>query len=965
MKRYAKPLVATMVAVMALAPAAGAFADSGYYVNEKKYLSTDVAGNANFLLKLNNEPGISNFALDLNGARAIYKDFMSTNPSLSNLNKAFEEYAATHSFEVPAGTVIVKPDGSTIADPDAGQVTDLKIESVTAIKGTSVTIQLKNVPSALPGASSFVVTDDNGLTYAATKLAATTVENEYVLTLGTSVTGKGVLTVKHGNSSATKAFDTTLDGITLKASISDEDSTLIADGADNTILTVNVLKDGVIDTTFDGTVKFVSLKGATFAKQTVAFDKGVAKVQLTAMSSVTPIVDTILVAITDADDISAVGKTTQLNISYVPKSETGEAATKVFATYAESDRTSDVYLQFNKEFNFESLYAEWNANKPAITASDAKGLHTPIDIVKFDNKTIKLVFDQAGALTDNSEITVNVTGDGVNSNLITSSIKFNLVDPKAPEALSVSTPDYRTVITRFSEPVTTETAAEITNWVLNGKQLVGADVESIKIGKAIVENGEAVPYEASATNPVDNRNYVTIKLNATGASKLKAEGKENLLQAYNVKDYAAISDLSGQNTATTQEFKFVTPATPNSPQVELSLDSPEQFKVKFNQPLKMALSAADFTFEYGNGIVAGEQVWVELDTEDPGAYTAEDVTVTAIGTDNSEYLVELNSDWTVIHKTKATGHNYYAPGYNKVKITVDKTNVFNFLDVQLSENVVLNQNLVLDASSPTIAHAEQVIDAANVPQQLFNVTMSEPVQMNTGVVASDSTPLTPSESQADGQGVPTPTFQFVSKDGSKTVDGALNGAIDKTDTKFQIKPETPLTAGEWTLYIRSISDDVGNTAATTSHVLEVKGAAQEVGEAKVIWAVAYNDVVGKGDIVEIQFGTEMSLDALTSTVYTINGKELPTGVMITSLDEADYDVDGDGTFDLKGTRVIITLPADFLSQDGLVSDYTTPDDPAQQSQPHMLNISKSLKDAEGNSIKGLTELPLTYGTPKH
>ncbi|MFP3541485.1 hypothetical protein, partial [Pseudomonas sp. SIMBA_044] len=84
--------------------------------------------------------------------------------------------------------------------------------------------------------SSFAVTDSNGKVYAVTNLAATATAGEYKLTLGTAVEGKGTLTVKHGSSQATKDFDTTIAGLKLAIEVADEDSRLIADGADNTIV---------------------------------------------------------------------------------------------------------------------------------------------------------------------------------------------------------------------------------------------------------------------------------------------------------------------------------------------------------------------------------------------------------------------------------------------------------------------------------------------------------------------------------------------------------------------------------------------------------------------------------------------------------------------------------------------------------------------------------------------------------
>lgn len=225
--------------------------------------------------------------------------------------------------------------------------------------------------------------------------------------------------------------------------------------------------------------------------------------------------------------------------------------------------------------------------------------------------------------------------------------------------------------------------------------------------------------------------------------------------------------------------------------------------------------------------------------------------------------------------------------------------------------------------------------------------------MSSSVYGYDTNVLTPSQTQQAGTGVPTPTFQFVNADGSKTVDGELSSKINEEDTIFTVRPKSLLDAGNWTIYIRSISDDVGNTSATVSYPLVVQGVTVQ-GEPVIIWADAHDNQysVSDGvyrDMVRIQYGTVMSQDVLKSNVYTINGKVLPPGTMVTS-----EDVKYDGT--IEGTRVTITLPYTFLGK-------ITEEQGASPSEPHILNVSTSLKDAKGNPIKPPTEVQLTYGTP--
>lgn len=860
----------------------------------------------------------------------------------------------------------------------------LEVVEVSAINKTEVIVELANVPSVLPAPGTFTVEDSNGNIYAVTGIALVA-GNEYKLTLGTSVSGKGTLTVKYGTSQAELAYDYTLEGTTLSMEFSDENAELVADGADNTIVTVKVLKDGIVDETFDGTVKFMSLKGATFAKETVAFDKGIAKVQLTSMSSAIAIVDTIIATISDADDFDAIGKSVQKNISYIPVSQGGEVLDKVFITYAESDRASDVFVKFNKEFNFDKLYLE--KGKFSILSN---GVSKAIaDIVKVDSETVKLVLLEANALTDNAIVKVQVTGAGqATSVLIDSDYSFNLVDPKAPEALGVTAPDYRTIVTRFTEPVSETTAEKPENWVLNGQQLTAADV-AIKVGKDVA--GTIVDYVADGSSPVDNRNYVTLELTAAGAAKLKAAGKTNLLQAYGIMDYAGLTDKTGQNIATTQEFTFVTPEVPGAPTAEIIMESPEQFRVKFDQPLANVLDANNFEVRYQVGErLDGTPIFIG-DADEPAtlvpvgltnptmvdAFAAgNNVVVTAVGgSANDEYILEFAQDWTVTLDTKTTKVNYYTPGRNNLEISIiaapaSGNAVESLLGVQMPANYKETETMTRDNVSAEIEEAYQNVAGGSYLQE-FTVIMNEPVQMNTGVTANDTKEITPSQTQADGDGVPTPTFQFISEDEKITIDGELKTAISDDDYEFVIVPKTPLTAGIWTISIRSISDDVGNTSPTAEYELEVIATTDPVGKSEIIWADAHDNVdfYGDGslyDIVHIQFGTEMSLDALKSNVYTINGKILPVNTMITSV-EAFYDSDEDSSLatpDLKGTRVTIVLPKEFLGDitetDGGADPSDFDSDTNPNNTPHMLNVSKTLTDVEGEVIEGPTEVQLPY-----
>ncbi|MFP4697966.1 MAG: S-layer homology domain-containing protein [Eubacteriales bacterium] len=735
-------------------------------------------------------------------------------------------------------------------------------------------------------------------------------------------------------------FPVSTEGYTFAISVDDEDSTLTADGADDTLVIVEALKNGEIDEKFEGTVLFQSLKGASFAKEKVAFDEGIAKVQVTSMSSPIEIVDTIIATIAKAPvDNDLVGESVSTTLVYTPQDGNQSIGDKVFVTYAESDRASDIYVTFNKDIDFDLV----KDNLADIDIIYGEGTTVEVeDVVKVSDNVVKLVLLEDEALPDNRTISVSLnSGDA----FIESTVTFGLVDTTAPEAMGVITPEYRTVVAKFDEPVTDGTAGDISTWVLNGAQLEDSHVAEIYVGR------DGTEYDAD--NSKDSRNYVTFELSPDGIDLLNDEGEDNLLQAYGVEDYAGITDTTGQNVATTQEFTFETPAPPAAPEAVVTMDSPEQFRVKFDQSMADTYDEGFFKVEVENGKDSEDEInWDELD----GTTNYE---VTPIGSDNDEYLIELVDDWTVYHDTSTSKVNYYSPDNNEVKITVlttdEITDVKSAYDQELEEEVVEDFVLKLDAASPTIDSAEQLKEDDNYIQE-FEVVMDEPVQING--LNEDSTPLTPSELQTEGDGIPTPTFVFVNEDGSETVDGRLL-SLDDDDYSFVVEPKETLEPGEWTIYIRSISDDVGNTSSTVAYDIIVKEAEAVESDPEIVWADAHDNIEIDGDyfdIVHIQFNTKMSLDVLRSNRYTINGNELPQGVMVTKVEEG-------------GTRVTLKLPYDFLGDSTTdESDGTATDIDGSQydegtistNEASMLKVNSNLTSSEGVKLTGATEVELSY-----
>jgi len=390
--------------------------------------------------------------------------------------------------------------------------------------------------------------------------------------------------------------------------------------------------------------------------------------------------------------------------------------------------------------------------------------------------------------------------------------------------------------------------------------------------------------------------------------------------------------------------------------VQLLLTTTPDFKT--NVVTGKATDTDTYTANKGNPIA--------IPLENSGKDTGSATVIPVPNTNNEKYVINVNEDWTVRDNTATSAANYYAPNYNNVQVTVAATDAINAAGVKMAAAASQVLTLSLDSTSPTIINAVQEVDANKAPAQFFDVTMSEPVQMS-GTIG-DSAILTPSQTQ--GKVIPTPTFQFVSSDNATTVDGVLSTAIDATNTKYVIAPKTDLTTGTWILYIRSISDQVGNTSSTISYPINVVDGTVATGTPTIVSAYAYDNVtttagitVGKPDpavkdVVTIQFGTTMSSDALKSTMYTVNGNALPVGTMITS-QTVKYDTKNN----ISGTLVTITLPNTFLGDMTTTAEatfiggvYTNP------KTPNILNISKSLTSTSGAAITGNTQVQMSYNT---
>lgn len=972
MKRYSKPLVATMVAIMALAPAASAFADSGYYVDGKKYLSSDVSASKELLLKLNNEPGLAtDLAVDLNGARAVYKDFMNTKPSLSNLTQAFQQYAAANPFEVPAGTVIVKPDGTTIVDPDAGQATDLKIESVSANNLTSVVVTFNNKVEKVEK-DNFKIQGTNvkavslGEDFKTVTLSVDKMEYSKNYTLiATNIVVSGKVQPDSQKAFVTKGV---ADLWELKITA---DSTLTADGITTGVVKFELLdENGKIDTSANDIVLDLNSTYGYLSQKRVTIQNGVAEVILRSefvADSVTAKIDAqIIEAKSGSEYKDLIGKVfaTQ-NVKFVPvgAEDGGETVLIKSLSSANTNEADRVTLLFDEAVSPSDFYTinPVNGNvelrNGAVTVSQMSDLSVPKEVVGylFDSSNKKKVIavlkndETNGYLTDNKDVYVSAQigkGSAVQK-------QFKLADARVPNATGVTVANNNTLVATFSEPILKA------NFVIDAR-FAGNDLH-VTYGDLKWENGQFVDY----------RNQVTISLTDTYQEPDKDKDDNFIypagffkpgvhsLEVSSIYDFAANSDTN--NIGTTQSLVFNIAEDNAFVEVTQTIDSPEQFRVSFDKTVKILKGnvesnlgeVAEFQVFKKATVVGEKDDWVAVD----GVYFAnaaaevdftEFLKYTDLG--NGSHKFEVTSDWTQVYDTAATKDNYYNDEFRLVlpegSVVTASNGKKNAEKIILPLTSIDGKKTALatpDVESPKIKDIVKTANFDAVANPTFVVTMTEPVKL---LNHTDEAGETLAQGQAS---LPETKVEFLGKDKDgkvRTFKGSIVEYADQINDKIIVRwdnangIETPQnvvdqkdnTNTTWTIVVKSISDDVGNTAPTATRNFELVKTPGEVpsdsifrvlpttgtaiGEDGTTATYAVQGFEGaENDTIEITYTEAVAVTGLGSATdvknYTLNGNSLPAGTSISLARDAANDV--------NDKKVVITLNGKILKTSNVIT----------------------------------------------
>ncbi|WP_164968212.1 hypothetical protein [Clostridium tetani] len=563
-------------------------------------------------------------------------------------------------------------------------------------------------------------------------------------------------------------------------------------------------------------------------------------------------------------------------------------------------------------------------------------------------KTVTVVLKKANTLKDNSDVYVEAKiGRGSS---VTKS--FKLADARTPNLTGVKTSgNNKTLLATFSEPISKA------NFIIDGR---------------FVETDKAdTPFKSEAGDLVwrdgkyvDERNQVVITLTDKyqEPDKDKAgdliyspgffkQGKHSL-QASNIYDFAAESgDLN--NIGTTQSLGFNVVEDNTQVNVVQYVDSPEQFRVAFDKDVAFE-GNKEFkdVVEFKVIDETGKAVNVDatyFDNAEAEVKFDDLLEVTDLG-DNS-YKIELKHDWTKIYNTAQTKDNYYNDKFvlvlpaNSVKTAVNGK--ANEKEIILPLTELAGSALAkADTTSPTIANIEKSKEFNAVNKPNFIVTMTEPVKLYD---KGDEAGTTLAQNQAE---LPQTKVEFLGKDKDgkvRTFTGEVIGYADKLNKKIEVKwnainGETPQTivdadgSTDWTIVVKSISDDVGNTAPTATKLFELE-------KSKVVNPPVVNkefrvvptagtatgedgktetfNVIGKEeDTITIKFTEPVAVIGLGAATnvknYTLNGKELPTGTSIV----LDLTSDSGDTVVIKmnkgtlGESNVITLAKNLESKEG-------------------------------------------------
>ncbi|MCI9124120.1 MAG: hypothetical protein HFH35_08585 [Eubacterium sp.] len=859
---------------------------------------------------------------------------------------------------------------------------------------------------------------------AALTLAGTEANTEYTLTTtGLSVGGKAVAnqTIKFKTPEAQVAE--TKAALVLTSDL--EKPYLKSDGASSTVITCEIRDaQGKVMENADVEVRFTTTRG-NLGSERVTAQKGKASTTLRSEFSNTNVRTVITATVVESrTNPELINSSGTMDITMTPNPDDFVTTTGAVLTSAESNQADRVTAFFNKKVNVNDyLYAnkEINPSKAEVTVYNAVNNSYQITSntqtikvvglvpVEGNSQAMQLILESP--LTDNSNIGVKFK-DKTGTQSTENEAFFKLTDARQPAAVNVDNVGYRTIEADFSESVLSKAAVEKAgdktynntgNTYSADQDVTGNGKTHFLIDGVPIDNGQYGSPNTDKSkgsypqvivggfnedkNGTDNRERVTIKLGrkASDNSRTYLAPGSHSLQIVNVGDWAAYTDGTA-NVLQTQTLDFTVEEDNTLPDIQsVVVQSPEQYLVTFTSPIdRTILDKKDgkdkIKLEYNNN-----GTWEDVTTYKPNSSsTLQKVDIEPIYTDSSkeelqQCIVQVGVDWTQYFKTGSTNDNYYR---HQFRLSIDKEDLENTNNGKKNSSAithVLTGDMITqpDNTSPVIGEIEEKTDSND--NVYYSVPMNEPVKIidKDGNVVN-KVGATPSELQNGS--IPKPTISFIRKSDFTTIDGELIGFDTDSQTaetydqilKVQPKGGATLSNGTWILVVRSISDDVGNTAASLTKEFESTVATKEQ-TFKVLWSAVANEFVDgdneagtiatyedilcwdnygkpsikKGRYIFVKFSDAIQVSGASANVlatenYTINGRPLPTNTRILA-NIKGYDNEGGET-----DSITIVLPEESSAVDGVST---------------VLNISPAVQSKSGKRLAGDHELKLPYRLP--
>ncbi len=899
------------------------------------------------------------------------------------------------------------------ADDNQNPSTAFGISSVTATSSTTVDVTFTQAIDAadksnfaVTGAASTITVENAQLSADKKTVTLTLSGTAYSTMYSIATSGLKVNGADVANQTATFTTPAQTSEYTLEMTNDLKSAYLKSDGASSTVVTCQIKdKDGKLMENSDIVLEFTATRG-NLGSTRVTAQKGVAtntfRSEFLSSEQTATITATVVESRTNT---KLYGLTQSMNIIMTPDPDSYSAGATIIS--AESNVADRVIAYFDKDVDvasFKKANGEIDWDKVEIEVKsglsnghkDTAGTRTSTnktgiaDLLPVENnsKAIAIVVkDQP--LIDNSNVSVkfkNKAGSVSTEN----TAFFKLTDARQPEVVKVDNKGYRTITVEFSESVLPKKFVEDldangnglgTYWsrygadFLNNYTIDGVPLDNTKYGTASGDGEQAKVSIGTCEKGTDERYLVTITLgkDSNGKRVYLPVGKHSI-QVSNVGDWAAQTDYA-RNIVETQTLDFEVEEDTTVPTIEsVEVQSPEQYLVTFNCPVAYDDTEnpiQDLNNDGRNTVIQLRRQenrtgsWKEVGRDDVGSFN-NPIRVTYIN--DQQCLVEVTKDWTQVYNTRRFNKNYFNDAY-QIRVASGVLENTDNGKTNSSEVAIALEGAMLTDDNTSV----QILDVEKKDYSgdqgydwgtYYSATMSEPVKIRNEETTArgNAEGLTPSQQQSDDNGVPIPSAYFVNKSTNRTVQATILGFDVTKDgdchKQIAIRPRTALGGGDWTLVVRSISDDVGNTAATLTKDFDVTASEKQF---KVAWAVVAEDdkngnnkvditeatKTAQGRTIFIKFTDAIAVSGDIANVtkesnYTINGRALPQGTTIrVGIEGYDSKAIQHG---VNASSITITLPANY---------YVNGDNT-------VVNISPSVQSRAGATLQGDNEIRLPY-----